>query len=453
MGPDNIPNKLLEDFALELAPVIQNIYNQTLEEGHIPALLKSSIVTPIPKVTPPREIESDLRPISLTCTLAEVMEGFAWNGLLPKVDGKIDMRQYARKGHSTTDALLYMLQAVYEATDSGEPGARIFCADFSKGFDLIDHNILMTELQQLDVDEALFCWIRQAVRIGGNMSDWRTLNGGVPQGTKLGVILFSVMTNRLLSDWKLHIKFVDDTSAIEILPRNSISLLNSAATNIHQFPIDHKMRLNPPKCKEMLINFMRYSNFSLRPIIIGNKVIERVSTYKILGVHVDCDLKWNTHVEYICKKASKRLYSLRVLKRAGVDEMSILKVYLTTIRPVLEYAIPVRQAIPDYLSDKIESLQKWVLHIVFPYIDSYNSALLAAGLETLEHRRSWLCDKYMKRITTKTSHPLNTLLPRISKTCQYSLRAEKRDIHFFRDRRNCSLTEKNRGIFMLKYFS
>ena len=114
------------------------------------------------------------------------------------------MRQYARKGHSTTDALLYMLQAIYEATDSGDAGARIFYADFSKGFDLIDHNILMTELQQLDVDEALFCWIRafltngrQAVRIGGNMSDWKALNGGVPQGTKLGVILFSLMTIRL----------------------------------------------------------------------------------------------------------------------------------------------------------------------------------------------------------------------------------------------------------------
>ena len=144
-------------------------------------------------------------------------------------------------------------------------------------------------------------------------------------------------------------------------------------------------------------------------------------------------------MEYICKKASKKLYSLRVLKRAGVDEMSILNVYLTTVRPVLEYAIPVWLAIPDYLSDKIESLQKRFLHIVFPYIDSYNSALLAAGLETLEHKRSWFCDKYMKRITTNTSHPLNALLPRISKTCQYSLRAEKGDIHFFRDRRNCNL--------------
>ena len=65
------------------------------------------------------------------------------------------------------------------------------------------------------------------MRIGGYLSDWKVLNSGVPQGTKLGVILFSVMTNRLLSDWKLHIKYVDDTSAFEILPRNSISLLNS----------------------------------------------------------------------------------------------------------------------------------------------------------------------------------------------------------------------------------
>ena len=337
VGPDNTPNNLLKAFALELSPAIQGIYNQTLEEGHIPALLKSSIVTPILKVTPPMDIESDLRPISLTCTLAKVMKEFTCNRLLPKIDGKIVMRQYARRGHWTTDPLLYMLQAIYEATDSGDPGARIFYADFS----------MVTELQQLDVEEALLCWIRsfltnrrQAVRIGGQMSDWKALNGGEPQGTKLGVILFFVMTNRLLSDWKLHINCVDDTSVIEILPRNSISLLNSAVSDIHQFVMDHNMRQNHSQYKEMLINFMHYSNFSLSPILIGNKVIERVSTYKILGVHVYCDLKRNTHVGYIYKKASKRLYSLRVLKRAGVDEMSILKVYLTSIRPVLGYAIP-----------------------------------------------------------------------------------------------------------------
>ena len=116
--------------------------------------------------------------------------------------------------------------------------------------------------------------------------------------------------------------------------------------------MDHNARLNPPKCKGMLMNFMHYSNVSLSPLTAGNKVIERVSTYKILGVHLDCDLKWNSHVEYICKKASKRLYTLQVLQRAGVDEMPMLKVYLTTIRPVLEYAIPVWQVIPDIFQIK-----------------------------------------------------------------------------------------------------
>ena len=55
------------------------------------------------------------------------------------MDDKIDHRQNARKGYSTTDVLLYMLQAVYEAVDSGEASARLFFADFTKGFHFIDH--------------------------------------------------------------------------------------------------------------------------------------------------------------------------------------------------------------------------------------------------------------------------------------------------------------------------
>ncbi|KXJ26068.1 hypothetical protein AC249_AIPGENE6464 [Exaiptasia diaphana] len=104
-------------------------------EQYMPSLLKSSIVSPIPKISPPASIEKDLRPISLTCTIAKLMESFVCNRLMPQLHNKIDSRQYSRKGHSTTDALLYMLQAIYEAVDSGEACARIFFADFSKGFD------------------------------------------------------------------------------------------------------------------------------------------------------------------------------------------------------------------------------------------------------------------------------------------------------------------------------
>ena len=73
--------------------------------------------------------------MSLTCTIAE---GFICTRLLSQLNGKkIDPRQYARRGHSTTDALLYTLQAIYEAVDSGDFAARIFFTNFSKGFDLM----------------------------------------------------------------------------------------------------------------------------------------------------------------------------------------------------------------------------------------------------------------------------------------------------------------------------
>ena len=74
---------------------------------------------------------------------------------MAQISEKLDPRQYAKEGHSTTDALTYILQAIHEATDSGNCGARMFFADYSKGFDLIDHSILLRELAFFDIDTVL----------------------------------------------------------------------------------------------------------------------------------------------------------------------------------------------------------------------------------------------------------------------------------------------------------
>ena len=202
---------------------------------------------------------------------------------------------------------------------------------------------------------------QQGVRIGSALSDWEFLKGNVPQETKLGVILFTLMTNNPLADWHPRVKFVDDTSVIEMLPRNSISLLNSTVSDIHNFSMDQNMRLNPIKCKEMLINFMLYPNFTLIPLLVGNNDTERVSTYKILGVFFDNDLRWNSHVDYIYKKAFERFYSLRILRQAGVDHGSMLKASTSSVRSVLEYAVPVWQSILGYLSAKLNPYGKGCL--------------------------------------------------------------------------------------------
>ena len=65
------------------------------------------------------------------------------------------------------------------------------------------------------------------------------------------------MINRLLGDWHSRLKYVDDTTVFEIMPRNSTSLLDFAVRDIHKYCIEHSMRLNPRKCKEMVVNFKR----------------------------------------------------------------------------------------------------------------------------------------------------------------------------------------------------
>ena len=102
------------------------------------------------------------------------------------------------------------------------------------------------------------------------------------------------------------------------------------------------------------------------------------------------DLKWNEHIYYISKKASKRLYSLRILKKPGVNTEEIVKVYLTTIKPILEYGVQFWQDIPEFLSNKLKSIQKRALHIIYPCHSNLDT-LNTTNLSSLKERRTQLC--------------------------------------------------------------
>ena len=139
----------------------------------------------------------------------------------------------------------------------------------------------------------------------------------------------------------------------------------------------------------MYINFLHNPICPINPIIIGDTVIKRVNAYKILGVIMANDMKWNSHVDYIIGKACKKLCSLRVLRITRVSQSNILRIYLSTARPVLEYAIPVWQDIPA---------------------ESYAHALQLGKLDRLDDRRIHLCYKYMAKMKSP-NHPLYHLLP------------------------------------------
>lgn len=92
----------------------------------------------------------------------------------------------------------------------------------------------------------------------------------------------------------------------------------------------------------MIINFMQCIPFLLVPLTVGGSVIERVVTYKLLGVYIFDDLSRNFHIEHIVKKANKRLYALHSLKKSGLTITQLLQVYCSIVRFVLEYACPAK---------------------------------------------------------------------------------------------------------------
>ena len=105
----------------------------------------------------------------------------------------------------------------------------------------------------------------------------------------------------------------------------------------------------------MVVSFIPFDN---------GAAIVRVSSFKLLGVTLSKDLSWNDHCDEMLKKACKRLYALRSLKAAGLNQKDLVLVYCSLVRSVVEYASPVWAALPIYLQDMLEAVQKKALHII-----------------------------------------------------------------------------------------
>jgi hypothetical protein len=436
-GPDGFPNWVLRNFAAVLGGPVCAIWNSSIRSGYIPDLWKSANVSPIPKVTPPKHIESDLRPVSLTAILMKELETFVFKWLWDILGVHIKSDQYGNiKGCSTTMALIEMFDSWAKASDTASTQIRILLLDYRKAFDLIDHNILMAKLMSYNVPPVLLRWIhaflsnrKQRIKVGQVASEWVTLNGGVPQGTKLASLLFITQINDLEVEVPI-IKYVDDSTASEILKQPTkaekkkgvlppISRMQSVADDVSKWTKENNMEVNPTKTKELSMCFSKNPVFP--PLVtIDGVEIERVRQAKLLGIQASSDLKWQKQIDTVYSKASKKLYTVIMLSRAGLKQEDLVLVYCTRIRPILEYACQLwHPGLTKEQSGCLESIQKRVLKIIYRDLN-YQEALAIAGIPTLKQRRNDMCNKLFTQMQNK-DHRLHKLLPNKKENC-HSLR-------------------------------
>lgn len=433
-GPDGIPAWLLKENPDLLMDPIRDILNCSYSEGRLAPSWKMADIVPIPKQKPVKEVNKHLRPISLTPILSKIAEEFVVEEhVRPAILKRIGDNQFGSiPKSSTTYALISMIHSWIKHTDGTGSTVRVVLLDYRKAFDLIDHTILAGKLVSLDIPHGIICWIidflknrKQRVKIERDCrSEWRDIPAGVPQGTKLGPWMFILMIDDIDTSNTELWKYVDDTTIAEPVAKNKASIIQNDVNELVARSEGNKFQLNQEKCKELRISFAK-NEPDFAPILINGKAIEVVPNVKLLGLNISSDLRWNCHVTEISKKVSVRLYFLRQLKRANIAAKELLTFYTTCIRPIMEYACPVfHNALPLYLSDELECLQKRAMRIIFPFV-AYNDALIACNLDILSDRRRIITTKLFEEISNNNEHKLHKLLPK-KNHCSKNLRSARK---------------------------
>ena len=252
--------------------------NVSFKKEQLPLIWKCANITPLPKSSTVNDINTDLRPISLTPTISKIAEEYVVvNHVKPAVIKHIRPDQYGCiPQSSTTHTLINLIHHWSKATDGTSSDVRVLIMDYRKAFDLIDHSLLITKLNDYGINPYIINWIcdflmvrQQRVKMANDIySEWKDVVAGVPQGTKLGPWLFLIMINDLeISSADGNVIFVDDTTSFEIVEKDKSSSMQLTADEASAWSNVNMFQIQPKKCKELRISFKKnpgtYENITI----------------------------------------------------------------------------------------------------------------------------------------------------------------------------------------------
>ena len=287
---NDIPAKILIVSKDIVSYYLSNIYNNCKHDNQYPLSLKAADVTPIHKKDEKTAMKN-YRPVSLIPIVSKLFERNMYDQILEYMNNFLSPYLFGyRKGHSTEQCLMVMLEIWRKALDENNSAGGIL-TDLSKAFDCLNHNLLIAKLEAygfgINALKFVYNYLKerkQRTKVSGSYSTWRELKFGVPQGSILGPLLFNIFINDIfyfINTTKIT-NYADDNTIYSV-DDNLTDLLNILQTEtnlvLKWFRLN-EMKSNDDKCHLIIANQENVS------VTLGNEIIEATNSVELLGVKI-----------------------------------------------------------------------------------------------------------------------------------------------------------------------
>ena len=318
-GPDLIPARILKLAAFPLSHCLTIIFQASLSTGTVPEDWKQANITSVFKKGEFFKA-SNYRLVSLTCICSKLLEHVVVSQLRDHFDANSILADYQhgfRAQRSCVTQLISLTQELHQHLEDKKQ-VDMIVLNFSKAFDKVPHQRLMTKMWNYGIQGSTHAWIKsfllgrsQRVVVDRETSDWVPVESGVPQGTVLSLVLFLAFINDLLKCVKSNARlFADDCMLYrEIDNETDCASLQSDLRKLEMWEDHWCMSFNANKCS--LISITRKTKKIVHNYTLHNQVLDRVSCATYLGVELSSNLTWAAHIDETTAKGNRQLGFLK----------------------------------------------------------------------------------------------------------------------------------------------
>jgi hypothetical protein len=415
---DPLPASLLSDCLEHLLPAITDIINASLLSGSVPPCFKTAIVRPLLKKSnlDPDDLKN-YRPVSNLPFLSKLLKKVVLKQLNQHLStNKLfnPCQSAYRPDHSTETALLHILDDLLTQTDSGQLSL-LTLLDLSAAFDTIDHSILLKRLENtFGITNSALSWFQsylserfQQVSVNNTLSDPVLLSCGVPQGSVLGPVLFTLYTSPLSHIIQKHqVKhhfYADDTQLQNsAIPENISSLLQSTSncfSDIQNWMTCNKLQLNADKTEAMLVGTKhKLASVSTDSITLGETSIPFATSVKNLGVTLDSTLSMQNFISKTCQSCFFHLRRIGLIRKF-LSTDAAAKLVTSFVLSRLDYCNSLLAGLPASSIQPLQRVQNSAARLVLKKKKSDHVSPLLRSLhwlpvsQRIEYKTDLLCFK------------------------------------------------------------